>query len=144
MLHRSWFEFQRNHPHPPCRHVFHGPSEKKHCPQRGRHAVHAHRSMHTGQRFQDSLILHRLSHLLDCLRRAAWKLYRQGLTGDIETQLHHVPFRPSQENLFLVDPACFLPLLRHMIFMVGLLVYATSVVRDPRLTSELTTAVRAW
>ena len=102
------------------------------------------RSMHAGQWFQDSLILRCLPHLFDWLRRAPWELFRHGLTGDSNSQLHDVLLCPCQENLFLINPACFLPLLRHMIFMLVLLVCTMSMLWDPHLASELTTAVRAW
>ena len=100
--------------------------------------------MRAGQRFQDSLILRRLPHPFDCIKRAGWELLRHGLIGYNKAQFHHVLLYPRQENLFLVYPARFLPLLRHVIFKVGLRVCATSMLRDPRLATELTTAVRAW
>ena len=129
-----------NQPRPPYRLAFQWhPPERKHSPSRA-----VLRSMHAGQWFQDSLLLYRLQHLLDGPRRSTRELFRQGLTHDSNPRFHHVRFHSCQEKLFLIDPTRFLPLLRHMILIVGLWMRAATMLRDPRLATELTTAVRAW
>ena len=51
---------------------------------------------------------------------------------------------PHQENLFLLFPVCFLPLLRHMVVIVGLWVHAATMLRDPCFAPKLTTVVGTW
>ena len=132
MVNWRWLGLQGNHPCLPYRHAFQCHKlKRKNSPQQGRRAFHA-------------SILLRLVHLLNCFRRSTRELLCQGLTIDHNSCLQHCDLSPRQENLFLVVPTCFPPLLRHMIFMIGLWVHAATTQRDPWFAPKLTTAVGTW
>ena len=64
--------------------------------------------------------------------------------SDRNPRFQHGDFTPRQENLFLLFPVRFLPLLRHMVVMVGLWVHAATMLRDPCFAPKLTTVVGTW
>ena len=135
MVNQRWVGLQGSNPRPPYRHVFQWHKlKRKNSPEQGRRAFHARCSMIT--RFSDCHI--------NCFRRSTRELFCQGLTIDLNSSLKHCDLFPRQENLFLIVPACFPPLLRHMIFMLGLRMHAVTMERDPRFALKLTTAVGTW
>ena len=67
-----------------------------------------------------------------------------GVTSDRNPRFQHGDFTPHQENLFLLFLVRFLPLLRHMVVILGLWVHAATMLRDPWFAPKLTTVVGTW